>query len=61
MKLAEKVKSAIEETNEIFNSNFVVPELKANVKDLEAILAFLYEKKDEEKVEFVSGKGKENT
>lgn len=60
-KLNEKIKKIIEEINNDFKTEYKIPDEKSEVQDLQEILDFLKKTMEQEKVEFVNGKGKRKT
>lgn len=59
--LQEKLKLIIKTINEQFNKQYHQIDGKVEITELEEILDFLNKKKNEEKIEFVYGKGKRKT
>ncbi|MPQ65004.1 IS1182 family transposase, partial [Clostridium estertheticum] len=60
-KLYEKIKKIVEEINLEFETEYIIPEPKAEVIYLQNILDFLNENKESNNIEFVHGKGKRKT
>jgi len=60
-KLHEKIKKIVEEINFELDTEYIIPEPKAEVIYLQDILDFLNENKESNNVEFVHGKGKRKT
>ncbi len=60
-KLQEKIIKIIEEINTDFNTQYIIPQPKAEVEYLKEILGFLMEVKKQQNIEFVNGKGKRKT
>jgi transposase len=61
LKLREKVKKLVESINNDFYTNFKISEQSIEIKELQTILDFFNNKKEEENIEFVNGKGKRKT
>lgn len=61
LKLKEKINKFIQQINDDFKTQYKTSELKVEIDNLEQILDFLNQKKKEENIEFVSGKGKRKT
>lgn len=60
-KLHEKIKKIVEEINFEFNTEYIIPEPKAEAIYLKNILDYLTENKKSNNIEFVHGKGKRKT
>lgn len=60
-KLKEKIEKFLLDFNENFKTDFSFKDAKVEVTTLKIILDFLNKKKNEENIEFVSGKGKRKT